>query len=144
MPARDFIHDAVRNALIKDGWTITDDPLRLAVANTQLLVDLGAERFLSAERNEMKIAVEIKKLSGRSPIHELEQAIGQYILYQVVMRRRKPGRVLYLAISLKDYDSYFYIEPATFVMEDEILNLLIIDIENEEVKTWIPELTTLP
>ncbi len=118
--------------------------MRLAVANTQLLVDLGAERFLSAERNEMKIAVEIKKLSGRSPIHELEQAIGQYILYQVVMRRRKPGRVLYLAISLKDYDSYFYIEPATFVMEDEILNLLIIDIENEEVKTWIPELTTLP
>jgi hypothetical protein len=26
MPAPDFIHDAVKQALIKDGWTITDDP----------------------------------------------------------------------------------------------------------------------
>ncbi len=29
MPARDFYHDAVKNALTKDGWTITHDPLTL-------------------------------------------------------------------------------------------------------------------
>ena len=27
--AKDLYHNAVRNALIKDGWTITHDPLRL-------------------------------------------------------------------------------------------------------------------
>jgi hypothetical protein len=26
MPKLDIIHNAVRNALIKDGWVITDDP----------------------------------------------------------------------------------------------------------------------
>jgi XisH protein len=26
MPAKDIYHDAVKNALIKDGWTITADP----------------------------------------------------------------------------------------------------------------------
>jgi hypothetical protein len=26
MPALDTIHDAVKNALIKDGWSITADP----------------------------------------------------------------------------------------------------------------------
>ncbi len=26
MPAPDQIHNAVKNALLKDGWTITDDP----------------------------------------------------------------------------------------------------------------------
>ena len=26
MSAKDAIHDAVMNALVKDGWTITDDP----------------------------------------------------------------------------------------------------------------------
>jgi hypothetical protein len=26
MPAKDVYHDAVRNALVKDGWTITADP----------------------------------------------------------------------------------------------------------------------
>lgn len=29
MPARDIYHNTVKNALIKDGWTITHDPLRL-------------------------------------------------------------------------------------------------------------------
>jgi hypothetical protein len=26
MPAKDIYHEEVKNALIKDGWTITDDP----------------------------------------------------------------------------------------------------------------------
>lgn len=30
MPRKDRIHEAVKNALVKDGWTITDDPFRLA------------------------------------------------------------------------------------------------------------------
>lgn len=29
MPVRDRYHDHVKHALIKDGWTITHDPLRL-------------------------------------------------------------------------------------------------------------------
>lgn len=31
MPARDIFHDAVKKALIKDGWTITHDPYKIAV-----------------------------------------------------------------------------------------------------------------
>ncbi len=27
--ARDLIHDVVREALVKDGWTITHDPYRM-------------------------------------------------------------------------------------------------------------------
>jgi hypothetical protein len=42
MPAKDVIHDAVKNALVKDGWTITDDPLRLKYKAVNLSVDLGA------------------------------------------------------------------------------------------------------
>ncbi|MGD2183210.1 element excision factor XisH family protein [Lusitaniella coriacea LEGE 07167] len=30
MPAKDTYHDAVKNALIKDGWTITADPYYIA------------------------------------------------------------------------------------------------------------------
>ncbi|MCL4867605.1 MAG: hypothetical protein KJ063_01440 [Anaerolineae bacterium] len=29
MSAKDLIHEAVHNALLKDGWSITDDPLTL-------------------------------------------------------------------------------------------------------------------
>jgi hypothetical protein len=36
MPAKDIYHDAVKNALIKDGWTITADPYYI-IYGTDLL-----------------------------------------------------------------------------------------------------------
>ena len=53
-------HDAVKSALVKDGWTITHDPYHLPSAGKHLYVDLGAEQFLAAEKMTDKIAVEIK------------------------------------------------------------------------------------
>ena len=32
MPARDKFHDTVKHALIKDGWTITHDPLYMRIS----------------------------------------------------------------------------------------------------------------
>ena len=65
MPARDIYHETVKNALVKDGWTITHDPLRLRLRRGKnLFVDLGAERLLAAERGTEKIAVEIKTSRG--------------------------------------------------------------------------------
>jgi len=58
--ARDLFHNAVKNALIKDGWQITDDPLFLKVGGVEFYIDLGAEKLIAAERNNKKIAVEIK------------------------------------------------------------------------------------
>jgi hypothetical protein len=72
MPAKDVIHDAVKNALVKDGWTITDDPLRLKYKAVNLSVDLGAERTLAAEREGEKIAVEIKSFLNASTINDLK------------------------------------------------------------------------
>jgi hypothetical protein len=37
MPAKDRIHHAVKNALIKDGWTITHDPYRLEVGEEKVI-----------------------------------------------------------------------------------------------------------
>lgn len=60
MPAKDLYHNVVKNALIKDGWRITHDPLRLKWGIKDMYVDLGAERILSAEKAGQKIAVEVK------------------------------------------------------------------------------------
>ncbi|MFI5239821.1 MAG: element excision factor XisH family protein, partial [Gemmatimonadales bacterium] len=57
MPARDAYHDLVRNALIKDGWVITHDPLRLRWGRFGLYVDLGAERAIGPEQRVRQIAV---------------------------------------------------------------------------------------
>lgn len=70
MPALDTYHEAVKSALIKDGWTITHDPLRLAVGPRGVYIDLGAERLLAAERGTEMIAVEVKSFVGPSEIHD--------------------------------------------------------------------------
>ncbi|RKU18823.1 fatty-acid synthase [Candidatus Poribacteria bacterium] len=74
-PAKDIYHDTVKNALIKDGWTITDDPLRLRWGNYILYVDLGAERLLRAIKNDQKIAVEVKSFASSSNMADLENAL---------------------------------------------------------------------
>ena len=81
MPAKDIYHDAVRNALIKEGWEITHDPLVLKWGLKDLFVDLGAERLLAARKENQQIAVEIKSFTGPSDILELEKALGQYVVY---------------------------------------------------------------
>jgi hypothetical protein len=50
MPARDSYHDAGKNTLVKDGWTITHDPYRMTVGQRTVYVDLGADNILAAER----------------------------------------------------------------------------------------------
>jgi len=99
MPARDYYHNTVRNALIKDGWTITHDPYRLKLTRGKnLFVDLGAERLIAAEKGIEKIAIEIKSFRSASDMKDLEEAVGQFVLYEHLLNRYEPERKLYLAI----------------------------------------------
>ncbi|HIE29074.1 TPA: hypothetical protein EYP66_17515 [Candidatus Poribacteria bacterium] len=43
---------------------MTHDPYTLTFGNKDVYVDLGAERLLAAEKNDEKIAVEIKSFRG--------------------------------------------------------------------------------
>ena len=100
MPARDKYHDPFKAALIKDGWVITDDPLRLEYGGRNMYVDFGAEEVLGAEKGGRKIAVEVKSFLGPSDLNDLEGALGQFILYRSVMAKTEPERQLYLAVPL--------------------------------------------
>ena len=58
--ARDLFHYNVREALFKEGWNITHDPLRVPIDGSHLDIDIGAEMIIGAQRGTEKIAVEIK------------------------------------------------------------------------------------
>lgn len=51
---KDKFHEAVKQALQKEGWTITDDPLRFQYGNVNFQVDLALERIVAAEREGEK------------------------------------------------------------------------------------------
>ena len=61
--ARDLIHEAVKSALKKDGWIVTDDPFYLVFEEDDYIsIDLGAENKIMAEKDAVKIAAKKAKL----------------------------------------------------------------------------------
>ena len=137
MPAKDRIHDAVKNALIKDGWLITHDPFLIEYAEVSLLADLGAERPLAAERAGQKIVVEIKSFIGPSPIQELKVALGQYDIYSGFLELLDPERKVYIAISQKIYQEFFQLQAIQFLLRRYKTPLIVVNIPVEEVVAWI-------
>ncbi|MEG3966820.1 element excision factor XisH family protein [Microcoleus sp. T2B6] len=138
MPAKDLYHNVVKNALIKDGWRITHDPLRLKWGIKDMYVDLGAERILSAEKAGQKIAVEVKSFVGASDMNDLENALGQYLVYRSVIARTEPDRKLYLAIT-KSVFSELLSEPlGQIIRADYQVCLIVFAEQNEEIVQWEP------
>ena len=139
MPARDLYHDAVKNALVKEGWTITHDPLRLRLRRGKsLFVDLGAERLLAAERGTERIAVEVKTFARASDMKDLEDAVGQFVLYAHLLRRTDPDRVLYLAVPELARRTVFEEEAGQVMLEDGVIRLFSFDPESEAIVQWMP------
>jgi hypothetical protein len=144
MPGRGHDHDHVRRALVRDGWTITHDPLRLRWGGRDLYVDLGAERILGAQKAERKIAVEIKTFAGPSLVDDLEKAIGQYALYHDILARTEADRELYVAVREAVYVDFFDEPIGRLVIDNHRLKLCVYNPTTEVIQTWTPELTTGP
>ncbi|MEG4331419.1 MULTISPECIES: element excision factor XisH family protein [unclassified Microcoleus] len=139
MPAKDIYHDTVKRALQKDGWIITHDPFPLQIGRKRLSADLGAERLINAEKGTQKIVVEVKSFVGRSDVKDLEQALGQYVLYRQVLNEMRIDRSLYLAISQPIFNSVFTIELGQVLLKNQIIKLIVFDDKSEAIVQWIPD-----
>lgn len=67
MPARDSSHEAVKQAVINDGWVITDDPYVISYGDRFLFIDLGAGRLLVfvVEINALRLKLSNLKVNPR-------------------------------------------------------------------------------
>jgi len=137
MPARDPTHEIVKYALEKEGWIITHDPYYIKIGGVEFFIDLGAATVIAAQRNEKKIAVEIKSFLGASSVSEFHNALGQFLNYRLALEEIEPERVLYLSVPQSVYEEFFSLEFIKKVIEKYELRLIIFQ-ENEEVITqWI-------
>jgi len=138
VPARDRYHPHVVDALERDGWTVTHDPLTVRVGGKDIFVDLGAERMLVAEKQGRKIAVEVKSFIGASEMRELELALGQFVLYGDALARVEPDRTLFLAVREQVFRDVFEEPMGIMLLANARVRLLVFDPERREVTRWIP------
>lgn len=137
MPAKDIFHETVKQALQKENWVITDDPLKLKFGNVNFQIDLGAERVLAAQRGSEKIAVEIKSFLNPSAITDFYAALGQFLSYRLAIEAIEPDRLLYMAVPLDTYRTFFQFEFTQTAIERYQVLLIVYDPENEVIVQWI-------
>ena len=136
MPQKDMIHGAVRTALEKDGWSITDDPYTITYRRSQLYADLCAERQES-DGTKQVIIVEVKSFRGNSALNDFHTALGQYISYRDLLQEIGVNYPVYLAMTQKAHRTVFSLDAVAAIAAREHLLLLIIDADREEILQWI-------
>jgi hypothetical protein len=135
--AKDIFHKTVKQGLQKEGWVITDDPLRFKFGNVNFRVDLGAERLIAAEREDEKIAVEIKSFLNPSAITDFYSALGQFLSYRLALESVQPNRNLYLAVPVDVYQTFFQFEFTQAAVLKYQIPIIVYDPANEVIVQWI-------
>jgi hypothetical protein len=136
--ARDLFHNQVKTALVKDGWTITHDPYSIKISEAiKIQIDLGAESTIAAQRDQEKIAVEIKSFIADSDISEFHGALGQYLNYLQALEIKDPERILYLAVPVDTYTEFFKIPFIQMSLKRYEVNLIVYNPNKEKIEQWI-------
>src|SRR5207249_475116 len=110
----------VRNALVKEGWTIAADPYVITYRRSQLYADLCAEREEEGEAKRV-IVVEIKSFRGASALSDFHAALGQYIAYRDLLAEIGQPFPVYLAMSQEAYRSVFGLDAVQAIARREHL-----------------------
>ena len=133
MSLQEIHYDKVKSALIKDGWAITHDPLRLFWDGRERKIEL--EPVLGAEKAGQLIAVMIGSFVGPSDVSDLERALGQYLMYQLALKQQQPGCVLYLALSEEPWYNVFAEPIGKLALER--MRLLVFSSTDSTIQRWV-------
>jgi hypothetical protein len=137
MSRKDTYHELVKSALIKEGWEITHDPYFLE-SDPKLSIDLGAERTIAADKDCDKIAVEVKSFITQSQVTELEKAVGQYGIYQELLKIQQPDRELYLAVPIDAFENIFSRQVGKVAIQKFSLKLIVFYFTEEDLLWIVP------
>ncbi|MEM9538843.1 MAG: element excision factor XisH family protein [Cyanobacteria bacterium P01_E01_bin.42] len=135
--SKGYYQDEVKHALEKQQWCITADPLLFKFGGVKFLIDLAAEGVLRVDRGDEKIAVEIKSFLNPSTVTDFYAALGQFLSYRVALEATEPERVLYLAIPLDTYQTFFQLEFTRTTVRSYQVKLIVYDDAREEIVQWI-------
>jgi len=79
---------------------------------------------------------EIKSFIGSSPLTEFHQALGQFMNYREALANQDPERILYLAVPVDTYETFFLSQFGQYAVERFGLKLLVYKVQTEVIATW--------
>lgn len=135
--AKDIYHELVKEALVNEGWTITHDPYPMEEWDPEWEIDLGAEKIIGAEKENSKIAVEVKSFLAASFAYEFHQALGQYVNYLLGLSQIDRNRVLYLAVPLDVWETEFQRKGIQFSVKEMNVKVIVYEVQSKRIKQWI-------
>lgn len=139
MPAKDIFHESVKVALPKDGWTILREDWYIEVDSLGLAIyiDLAAQKFIQAEKDGQRIAVEIKSFLSESNMTAFQKALGQFLVYVKAVRKELLEWTVYLAIPVDIYNGFFLkFDFIWEIVEEYDLKLIVFNPETKEIVLW--------
>ena len=132
MPAKDVYHDAVVNALRKDGWIVRTKQLYLTIENRSVWIDI------EAEKSQQVIVVEVKGFEDlSSPISYLHVVVGQYVVYREILKYLELNHDLYLAVREEAYNGILQEKLAEIIIKNIGIKILVFDNISEVIVSWI-------
>lgn len=136
MAAKDKYHEHIKEALIKDGWEITDDPYIIETEGLNFIVDLAAEKMIAAQKDNKKIAVEVKSFLKESTVSEFHTALGQFLNYQISLVEYEKDRILYLALPSLAFNRLKKLPALMKSIEIYQVRLIIYEISSKTIIEW--------
>lgn len=135
MPAKDRYHDAVKHALITDGWQIEDEQFPLTIDQRNLWIDIQA----SKGDPRLIILVEVKELADvDSAVEALANALGKIELYRVALQAAKLTYPLFMAVTKESYEGILSETLGQLALNRARIPLIVFDHEAERIIQWIP------
>ncbi len=139
MPRKDTYHETVKIGLEKDGWRVVYDPLRIVAGGVGLFIDLSAEPIMTFERDDKRIAIEIKSFEIQSQITSFYEALGKYLTYRKALFMNKMNLELYLAVPKRAYDTIFQKELVKELVKEYKVHIVVYSYKNQTITSWIKQ-----
>lgn len=102
-----------------------------------IYIDLAAQKFIEAEKEGKRIAVEIKSFVSESNMTSFQKALGQFLVYVKAVKKQLLDWTVYLAIPIDIYNGFFLEFNFIWEMVEEYdLKLIVFDPDDKEIVLW--------
>jgi hypothetical protein len=71
-------------------------------------------------------------------VRDLEEALGQFVLYELALRRQEPDRTLYLAVTESVWRVVFADAFGDILIDERAIRIVTFEPKTQEIVQWIP------